>query len=527
MKIKFILSVFLLLLIGLIEITQCQGVKRKTYIVTPADVVETIEDSSSNIMSILRFRNRGTILIAASDAPQIIKNNADYICDGVSDQVEINNAISNPNFGAVEETTLIFSEGQFNIDSPINITRRLTIRGAGKNRTRIETTRRIDMMILNANSSWIFEMFDIKMFGGDSAKTNVLIKNYTEPSFINCEFRNSDFGIKFARTGGDPDPWNRIINCWFLLHDSASVAFDAASIVTNKIIIEGSHFWARTRNNTSSKAVWVKKNSLVSSLMINNNQIWKGGILIEDGQGFNIQNNIFSEKLGEYGIKFSDRTVFTTVNALISGNNFTKDDGSYTDLIYIGANNDYISIYNNNLFGYSNKPINKIAGTNLNGETFGNNSVNGASENEVNANIVATRNDNTAWSNQFVIRKIREGGTITNGDELGGINLDAWDGDQFIRGVSIWADISGSPTNNVMPTALHFGVNGGESWARERMTIKSDGTTVVKNKFVLESPVPPSTSSSTGVAGQIAWDTNYFYICTATNTWKRIAIATW
>jgi hypothetical protein len=37
----------------------------------------------------------------------------------------------------------------------------------------------------------------------------------------------------------------------------------------------------------------------------------------------------------------------------------------------------------------------------------------------------------------------------------------------------------------------------------------------------------PSTSSSTGVAGQISYDGTYFYLCSATDTWLRVAIATW
>jgi hypothetical protein len=37
-------------------------------------------------------------------------------------------------------------------------------------------------------------------------------------------------------------------------------------------------------------------------------------------------------------------------------------------------------------------------------------------------------------------------------------------------------------------------------------------------------PITTKTSTSTGVAGQICWDTNYIYICTATNTWKRVAL---
>lgn len=37
----------------------------------------------------------------------------------------------------------------------------------------------------------------------------------------------------------------------------------------------------------------------------------------------------------------------------------------------------------------------------------------------------------------------------------------------------------------------------------------------------------PSTATSAGVAGTVAWDANYFYVCTATNTWVRTALATW
>jgi hypothetical protein len=37
----------------------------------------------------------------------------------------------------------------------------------------------------------------------------------------------------------------------------------------------------------------------------------------------------------------------------------------------------------------------------------------------------------------------------------------------------------------------------------------------------------PASASATGTAGQITWDASYIYVCTATNTWKRVAISTW
>lgn len=36
----------------------------------------------------------------------------------------------------------------------------------------------------------------------------------------------------------------------------------------------------------------------------------------------------------------------------------------------------------------------------------------------------------------------------------------------------------------------------------------------------------PASPTATGTKGEICWDANYIYICTATNTWKKIPIAT-
>lgn len=41
------------------------------------------------------------------------------------------------------------------------------------------------------------------------------------------------------------------------------------------------------------------------------------------------------------------------------------------------------------------------------------------------------------------------------------------------------------------------------------------------------STTTPSSASDTGVAGTITWDASYIYVCTATDTWKRVAISTW
>lgn len=40
-------------------------------------------------------------------------------------------------------------------------------------------------------------------------------------------------------------------------------------------------------------------------------------------------------------------------------------------------------------------------------------------------------------------------------------------------------------------------------------------------------PGAPASATAAGTTGQIRWDSDYIYVCTATNTWKRVAISTW
>jgi hypothetical protein len=52
--------------------------------------------------------------------------------------------------------------------------------------------------------------------------------------------------------------------------------------------------------------------------------------------------------------------------------------------------------------------------------------------------------------------------------------------------------------------------------------------TVEATQFTLAAlNTAPASAGASGKAGDIAIDASYIYICTATNTWKRVAIATW
>lgn len=52
-------------------------------------------------------------------------------------------------------------------------------------------------------------------------------------------------------------------------------------------------------------------------------------------------------------------------------------------------------------------------------------------------------------------------------------------------------------------------------------------TTTLNGNIILSKTATPASATATGTAGTIVWDANYIYICTATNTWKRVAISTW
>jgi hypothetical protein len=82
-------------------------------------------------------------------------------------------------------------------------------------------------------------------------------------------------------------------------------------------------------------------------------------------------------------------------------------------------------------------------------------------------------------------------------------------------------------------TRLHFQFNSTDCGTtieivpvdRPRVSTQiADGTPVIATSIA---STPPSSSSSTGSAGQIAFDANYIYVCVSPDTWKRSPTATW
>lgn len=84
-----------------------------------------------------------------------------------------------------------------------------------------------------------------------------------------------------------------------------------------------------------------------------------------------------------------------------------------------------------------------------------------------------------------------------------------------------------SASGNTNETVIGVDVIGAGS---HTVTIGNDDTTLqVLNAHTLRLAKKRTITSATeaGVMGDICWDDDYLYVCTATDTWKRTALATW
>lgn len=98
---------------------------------------------------------------------------------------------------------------------------------------------------------------------------------------------------------------------------------------------------------------------------------------------------------------------------------------------------------------------------------------------------------------------------------------------------------------NMQSTAApETGLNAGSDWSLDAhtdagaynftaLTISRSGgnatfyNLVTAPQLRVSTSNPPASATATGTSGMIRWDANYIYVCTATDTWKRVAIATW
>lgn len=89
-------------------------------------------------------------------------------------------------------------------------------------------------------------------------------------------------------------------------------------------------------------------------------------------------------------------------------------------------------------------------------------------------------------------------------------------GDGYIVG-SLWFDISNDRAYICLDNTLTAAI-----WLLLTLT-----NSLVGNTIQMAALRTITNSSDTGTQGEVCFDANYVYVCTAANTWKRAALSTW
>ena len=80
---------------------------------------------------------------------------------------------------------------------------------------------------------------------------------------------------------------------------------------------------------------------------------------------------------------------------------------------------------------------------------------------------------------------------------------------------------------NATVTTLNLGGAADINLSASGKTVTAAGSMKAANYKLSALNTAPANASDTGTLGEIRIDASAIYVCTATNTWKKAAIATW
>lgn len=150
------------------------------------------------------------------------------------------------------------------------------------------------------------------------------------------------------------------------------------------------------------------------------------------------------------------------------------------------------------------------------------------------SNFVVSRYDDSGVFISSPISITRSTGVVAIADLAIGtaVQPDANDGASLGVSGTAWSDIflaSGAVVNFAASdvTVTHSTNTLAFAGASSGYTFDAVVDVNASSGLRLRTSQTPASASATGNAGTIAWDASYLYICTATNTWRRVAHATW
>jgi hypothetical protein len=239
-----------------------------------------------------------TFLVAASDASSLTRSRADYLCNGASDEVEINGALAAlPLIGG----RVVLSEGTFNTAAPIVVPQGTTLEGMGEQATVISLVAdpSFDGMTIAGGTKWTV-VKNLELLGNapavpTSATDGVSISGsmvILENLYIRSFPRNGIYATGFVHL--------RLINVYSSFNKTGSGAWlhraNIANDAASQIYIEGGNYLAN-----EVYGIWLFHAANVLMHMVNLDANILAGVGITGGTHIAIQNCWFeSNENGVY-----------------------------------------------------------------------------------------------------------------------------------------------------------------------------------------------------------------------------------
>lgn len=285
------------------------------------DLVSAINE---NVSQLAEIANAATIVIAASDSSDNMKKHANFVCDGVDDQVEINAAITmlTANGGKI-----LLSDGTFNISASIEIQRSfVTLEGQNFG---------------EASIVYDQEGFGTKLKGA----TGVNIVEIYAPS--TASYRNRGIQIKNLQISGEARTDTSIgLHVW-MNNPNLPASTDYLMISQIAVINCGTGIQLNNTDTTTITNSWVSEcgESIIANscayTQINNCCIAdcdSNGIIMLSAYSFLITHNIFARNTTSITVTSNSH------DGNISGNII---EGAKSDSIYVDSSEGIIVSDNN------------------------------------------------------------------------------------------------------------------------------------------------------------------------------------
>lgn len=394
----------------------------------------------------------------------------------------------------------------------------------------------------NSGGTRIFDI-DISYLhidGDGTATDGIKIQNATRINLNNLRiFNNTESGIAYDEASYGP---HNIEQCFILENSGDGVTVSDSTDNGNALRINNSNIQG---NGGAGVNILNGASYDISSNTIQFNQ--DGGVVVgTNAKSINIVANYFESHVDGLAdhINLGD-----TVPANISGNYFLVNSGGRS-AIYLNRSRG-VSIIGNYFRGTSTGTQYGIVfdngAVNHRETTILSNTDDGTLSNMIELGTAPQQNlllNHSGYQSQYVSSQLNINPKlkIESSDNETQFDFSSNDDAQVFRFYCRDSDNVFGMYNVTRP-ATWFRYTGGASAANDKLALLELGGSLgignnspgerldvsgnVKAESFITTEAAPASASDTGTEGEIRVDANYIYVCTATDTWKRVAIATW